>query len=207
MVDFAKHLKRKKEMAEATVEKAPEPEMEMGNVSMMDIAGLSVDEIAEVRASKIPGGLYEFEIGKQELLDTEGMDDDGLDVKQLTAAFALGIKGVKILTLPKETPNPAELIDKVFTHRIKKNLSMRPDGTLLPGKTNADVEAEIIKFIGMVKGFLVDCGCNGTGTLQEMCAGSVGTRFTAPIQLRKNKRDKDADPWPNLVTDKIKKAA
>lgn len=165
---------------------APANEVDLDSISMMDLAGLDMSEIQEVRSQAFPAGIFDWEVDSIETDKGKSADD----LVQFKALVKLTCRGVYGLTMAGSA-NPDDLTGKHFTHRIIKNI---------------ENESDIYTFMGMVKAFIKDIGGNVNQAFQPMIESAPGLQFRAPVRLKPNSKDKDADPFPELITKKIQPA-
>lgn len=131
-------------------------------VSLADIAGLSMDDVAEVRGFTFPKGLFTWQVVESGLTvrDAKGVP---------TAVIAHKLECVDCDVI-EEGKDPADFIGKNFyeTFWLK------------------DMEDDL----GKNKAFMVDTGFTGSGLLQDLLVEFAGTEFKAKITNKPDANDK-----------------
>lgn len=146
-------------------------------VTLADIAGINLDNIEELRGGEsFPRGIFAWEV----TLDNDGKPPhlkiigEG-DKKKACAGYAFKCIEVMSVNDPEFTADPDTLVGK--THNEIN----------LIGSGNSSVE----KSLGYIKSFLKDMGAPYNPDLNKNLAGSLGTRFIAPITKMKSRDDAD----------------
>lgn len=140
-------------------------------VSLADLAGISLDSIAEKRGGEsFPKGVFAWEV------DTESAPH--------LVVFGEGDKAKGGATFKLKCIDVLAVTDEDFT----------ADKNSLIGKYHTEnffLSGKIEDALGYIKGFVKDMGAPYNSDLKTLLAGSAGTRFQAPIMKRKNKDDTD----------------
>ncbi len=133
------------------------------SVSLADIAGIDMDNIAEVRTSLFPAGGFKLkvEIAKLDIFGS------GQDKK---AAVSFKFKCIDVLALADTALSANDVIDKFHQEPI--------------------MLTDPVEGLGRTKAFMADTGFKGSGKLHELLAGFVGTEFNTRITHRPDKNDK-----------------
>lgn len=141
-------------------------------ISIMDLAGLSMDDVEEYRASATPAGKFLWRVveAKLEARDATNKDDpQGPKISKPTVNFEL--ESQNCFALVEEKLDPANYIG------IKHNETI--------WISNAD------KDLGRIKAFLVDIGVGGSGSLTDLLAQAQGIEFVSDVTNVKNKDNPD----------------
>lgn len=133
------------------------------SVSLADLAGIDMDNVAEVRTTLFPAGAFKFKV------DTSKLDvfGSGQDKK---AAIVFKFKCTDVLALTDTALHANDVIDKFHQEPI--------------------MLTEPMEGLGRAKAFMADCGFKGSGKLQDLLAGFIGTEFKTLITHRPDKNDK-----------------
>jgi hypothetical protein len=158
-----------------------EDEVDISQVSMMDLAGVDMSGIEEVRATTFPAGIFDWEI--TELEEETGENKEG--VKQFK--MLVHCQCVNVISVASLGVDPTTIPGQKFTHRITKNIETKND---------------LYTFLGMVKAFLGDVGVNTAQSYPDMLASAVGKQFRCVVVHKPNKDDKDS-PYANFNTKKL----
>lgn len=143
-------------------------------VSLADLAGLDLDTFQEKRVITFPVGVFQWEImGDPSPPKLQSMKGT------LGVPFSLKCVGIVDVKNVKDCPDgdPTKLVGQ--NHRETFFISAMED-------------------FGWLKAFLIDAGLGGKGNIPALLAGSVGTRFQAPIVHTPNRKNSDAPPYVNL---------
>lgn len=142
---------------------------ETQNVSLADIAGLDMTEIAEFRGGGVtPAGIFEWRIAGA-ALDTITYQKDGEDVTKPIVDFELEALACR------RCKDPAIDVDNLAGTKHYERIFI----------------SDLVKDLGRVKAFMQDIGCEGSGSLQDLLDGTIGREFVAAISHRKDKNDPD----------------
>ncbi len=153
-------------------------------LSLADVAHINTDEIDEKRFERIPKGLYTFVVSKAEL---RALTKDNVTLPGIVVQCQ--VKEVHELAEPREDNGQAIIDNQSSRQEIFK---MNP---------NAPHD-----WIGYFKAFASDTGYQGSGSLQELISGFVGTQFLAPVKHVNNPNDAD-EPYVNIDRKKIQPVA
>lgn len=141
-------------------------------VSLMDLAGISMDDVQEFRSSATPAGRFLWRVVEAKLEMREATNkDDPQGPKINKATVNVELESQNCFALTDEKLDPANYVG------IKHN-----ETTWI---SNAD------KDIGRVKAFLVDIGITGSGTLNDLLAQAQGVEFVSEVTNRPNKDNPD----------------
>ncbi len=132
------------------------------SVSLAELAGIDMDNVAEVRTSLFPAGAFKLKV-EDAKLDIFG---SGQDKK---AAIAFKFKCTDVLALTDTSLQANDVIDKFHSEPI--------------------MLTDPIEGLGRAKAFMADAGFKGNGKLQELLAGFIGTEFKTRITHRPDKKD------------------
>ncbi len=134
------------------------------SVSLADIAGVNMDDVAEVRGTTFPGGTFKF-VTEEAKLTVVGPKDD----RKPGIQFAFKCTDVFSLT------DSAKDADSVI------------------GKKHNEIcfLTDPLEGLGKAKAFMADVGYSGKGKLDVMLEGFKGHEFKAQIKQRVDKNDKD----------------
>ena len=138
--------------------------------SLADLAGLTIDDIQEVRAETLPQGSYEFEVEESKL--EEGTNRDG----ETRFWAEIKMKIVDAISVMPERGQPAIDPDSLVGKTYTEKLYIVPE------------DAE--KGIGRIRAWLADVGLSNNGVLGEAIEGAIGHRFKAKITHQASKDDK-----------------
>lgn len=133
-------------------------------VSLADIAGINMDDVAEVRGSTFPAGAFKLVVDYAKLA-VMGRDDDK------KAGIQFKFKCSDVLSLIDTSKDADTIIGKfhVETCFLK----------------------DPMEGLGRTKAFMADAGFKGTGSLQELLAAFVGHEFKCVITNSPDRNDKD----------------
>lgn len=160
--------------------------------SMMDLAGLSMDQFNDVRQTNFLTGVYAWELEDYDMVKGESNDKK----VQCQGKFKLKVLEVQgVATVAGQSTE--ELVGKTYTHTVRKNIE---------GATEGEREKELGVWIGMVKAFCKDIGITNADSLKwsDMLALTKGKRFVCAMRIKPNRDDKDADGFPELKLKTIK---
>lgn len=153
-------------------------------ISLADLAGLNLDDVAAKRGESLPKMTAIFEVmGGEDMPDLKVVGEG--DKAKPAGVFKFKVIDVLSVSDPEFTGDPNSLIGKV--HQETKFLTSTEN-------------------LGYCKGLIVDLGGSGSGPLKIQLNELAGLRFTAPIGKRKDKNDSDI-VYTNIVQGKIKKMA
>lgn len=141
-------------------------------VSLGDLAGVSLDDVKELRGFSFPKGVFVWEVSTDpENLPRLAAVGEGDKAK---AAILVPLKCLDVVTVSDDefTGDQNELIGKV--HRETMFLT-----------------GDLAQALGYSKAFFKDIGAPYSSALKDLIAGSSGVRFQAPITKRKDKDDTD----------------
>jgi len=141
-------------------------------ISLMDLAGISMDDVEEYRASATPAGKFLWRVveAKLEARDTTNKEDpQGPKISKPTVNFEL--ESQNCFALVDEKLDPANYVGIKHNETIWIN--------------NAD------KDLGRIKAFLVDIGVGGQGSLTDLLAQAQGIEFVSDVTNVKNKYNPD----------------
>lgn len=154
---------------------------DVDNISLLDVLGVSVDDVAEVRFSTIDKGVYLFEIGEVKTDDTrtgtKEMNGEKVKFPMWAVNYLLEIKNVEQLAEKLSEAQREALIGRKFTHQVSQMI--------------VDKREDALKFIGLNKAFVVDVGGVGKGSLKEITESVKGKRFLGTITHQVDKNDTD----------------
>lgn len=157
-------------------------EIEGANLSLADLAGINMDEIAEKRGGAFPSGIFDFEVTAAPL----GEVGDKKKYPAVEAEFKiLDVVKLDAAAPGEETPDANSLVGSTYKE------------TIIIGSADN---------LGSMKAFVVDTGGKGSGRLVEMLEAWVGCRFRGRIKHRKSKNDEDVK-FARLVRNKVKPLA
>ncbi len=134
------------------------------SVSLADIAGVDMDDVAEVRGSTFPGGTFQF-VTEDAKLTVVGSKDD----RKPGIQFVFKCTDVFSLT------------------------DSAKDANSVIGKKHNELcfLTEPLEGLGRAKAFMADVGYKGTGRLDAILDGFKGHEFKAQIKQRVDRNDKD----------------
>lgn len=147
-------------------------------VSLLDIAGIDLNEIAEYRLTVMPAGKYMFRIMESKLEARDARVKDGAPdekVKKPAITFECEVQNCFALTDDKLDP--------------ATQIGMKYFETFWINDANKD--------LGRVKAFLVDIGSPGAGSLTDLLAEAQGVEFVCDITNTPDKNNPDTI-WANL---------
>jgi hypothetical protein len=153
---------------------------ETEDLSIADIAGIDISEIAEKRFVQMPVGVYHW-IVKEAGLDM--MEISGTQKKVPAIVVECQVKNIQALAKGAVVV-PEEIIGETRKEIFRYNPEKQTD------------------WIGYFKAFAADTGYTASGSLQEVLAGYQGHEFIAPIVHRRNKDDADR-PYVNIDRTKM----
>ncbi len=149
------------------------------NISLAELAGLSMDDVAEKRGESLPKGHYVFEVQGGD--DTPKLAKIGEgDKAKAGVRFVCKVIDVIDVNDPEFKEAPDSLIGKV--HFETMFLSS-------------------VDSLGYLKAFVKDIGAPYSSKLSDLLAGCALVRFQAPIGKRKNPNDTD-QVFTNIVRGK-----
>lgn len=152
--------------------------LESGQVfSLADIADLDTSDIAEMRFSNLPGGIYVFKTTSAELGEKDNKDNK----PRVVPTFKFEVLEVKACKNRKI--DPADLVGKSHTEKVY----LVPDEGAI----------KLAESIGRLKAFVWDMGVDDSGTVQEYLERCVDNVFEAQIIERPNPSDK-MSPYAQL---------
>lgn len=139
-------------------------EIDGQQVSLADIAGINMDDVAEVRSTVTAAGAMQFKVKEMKL--------DTVDTQKGTKAVVnVALEITNVITLLDDTLNAEDIIGK--THNETFWITNPVDD------------------IGRVKAFMTDSGFQGSGTLQELMEGFTDHEFLGVIKHKRDKNDAD----------------
>ena len=156
-------------------------EIDGEQVSLMDIAGIDMSGVEEVRSTTFPAGLFEFKCTEAKLDVRESKKGD-----KAVVAFTLETMNVK--TLVSETDNNGK--------------SINPEDLIGRKHVETFWITNPAEDLGRVVAFLNDTGLQATGSLQELLDAMVDHSFQAVMSNKKDKNDSDI-VYANLNRTKI----
>lgn len=148
--------------------------VEDGFVTLGELAGLNMDDVAELRGFSFPKGDFIWEGSTDpENLPRLAAVGEGDNAKP---AIIIPLKCVDVIRVhdAEFTGNEADLIGKM--HRETMFLT-----------------GDIAQSLGYFKAFAKDIGAPAASSLNDLIAGISGVRFQAPITKRKDKNDTDKE--------------
>ncbi len=131
-------------------------------VSLADIAGVDMDDVAEVRGTTFPDGVFKF-VTEEAKLTVVGAKDDRKPGIQFV------FKCTDVLVLTDSSKDPESVIGK--KHQELCFLT------------------EPLEGLGKAKAFMADVGYKGSGKLDAVLEGFKGHEFKAVIKQRVDKND------------------
>lgn len=151
-------------------------------VSLLDLAGLNMDQIAEVRGFPVPPeGVAEWKITGGEVGTGEFNDKAaGGKVKRPYVQFICTAQAYR--TVKDPSLNPADLVGIEHRERF--------------------IIKDVLKDLGRAKSFMVDVGQTGSGTLEQLVHNCVGLEFVAAMKHTADQNDKDRK-FANFVQSSI----
>lgn len=157
--------------------------LEGTEVTLADLIGISLDDVAEKRGEAFPKCVAVWEVDGEHppALVVIGEGD------KAKGAAKLSFKCLEIITMD----------DKEFTGDQNTLIGKNHNETFF--LTNTDS-------LGYLKAFMKDIGAPYNSNVKTLLLGSVGTRFQAPIGKRKDKDDSDKI-YTNIVRNKMKPLA
>lgn len=135
------------------------------NFSLADLADLDVSEVAEIRFSSLPAGVFVFSVESATLDEVMNRDDE----KRFIAEFKFKVLEVKAVV--KKGVVLEDLVGKQHTEKLY----------IVPSKAEEG--------IGLIRAFVNDMGVDNKGKLGEVVERTVGHEFTGKITERKDKDD------------------
>jgi len=133
-------------------------------VSLADIAGVNMDDVAEVRGSTFPAGAFKFAV------DTAKLAVMGKD-KDAKAGIQFKFKCTDVLSLVDTSKDADAIIGKFHVETC--------------------FLTDPMEGLGRAKAFMADTGYKGAGSLQQVLEGFAGHEFKSVITNRPDKNDKD----------------
>ena len=149
------------------------------NISLAELAGISMDDVAEKRGESLPKGHYVFEVEGGENTPKLAKIGEG-DKAKAGVRFACKVIDVIDVNDPEFTAANDSLIGKIHNE------------TLFLTATEG---------LGYLKAFVKDIGAPYSSKLGDLLSGCAGVRFQAPIGKRKNPNDTD-QVYTNIVRGK-----
>lgn len=147
-----------------------------GSVSLMQIAGVDMSAVEEVRYFPFAKGSYMWRVKSAELGTKE--------IKEIEKPLAVfELECVNCFAVFETDKAPEDFVGKVMKH----------DVTMFE-----DLE----EFIGRTKAFIVDIGGVASGPFQNALAGTVGVLFNSNVSHRLDKNDKSKS-YPFIALDTI----
>ncbi len=134
------------------------------SVSLADIAGVNMDDVAEVRGSTFPDGAFQFVVEEAKLA-VVGQNENRKPGIQFV------FKCSEVLALTDSSKDADSVI----------------------GKKHNEIcfLTEPLEGLGKAKAFMADVGYKGAGKLDVMLEGFKGHEFKAIVKQRVDKNDKD----------------
>lgn len=156
-------------------------------VTLADLAGITLDDIAEKRGESLAKGFYDFEVDAEEPPHLMIINADS-DKAKIAVKFKFKVLDVVSVSDPDFSGQPTDLIGKNHFETF-----------FLAG---GDIKAD--EALGYLKAFMKDIGAANTGKpLKDLLTDCAGIRFSAPIGKRKNPNDTD-QVFTNIQRGKIK---
>lgn len=150
-------------------------------VTLGDLMGVNLDEVKELRGFGFPRGNFSWEVDGEDDFPKLIVIGEGDKAK---GAVAVSLKCIEVINV-----NDSEFDG---------------DQNAIIGKKHRETFfLTTIDSIGYMKAFFKDIGAPPAASIKELLAGSVGTRFNAPIAKKKDKDDEDKI-YTNIVRNKIK---
>ena len=156
-------------------------------VDLSTLAGIELDDVAEVRSFDFPKGVYVWNISSDpapKIATREVNDPDNVGKKISKAVVVFALECTDVI---KYTPEPDSKIteeDLIGKKHYEQFWLGNEDG------------------IGRLKAFLVDSGVQASGPLIEVIQGTAGHAFQAPIKHARSKNDSDR-VYVNLDLNKV----
>lgn len=142
-----------------------ENEEAVADFSLADLTDLDVTDVAEIRFSSLPGGVYQFAVESASLDETTNRDNEKRFVAEVK------FKVIEVKAVVKKGVDLESLVGKVHTEKYY----------IVPEKAQEG--------IGLIRGVITDMGGNSEGKLGEILEGIVGHEFSAKIVEQKDKDD------------------
>lgn len=146
-------------------------------LSLAAIAGIDMEQVAEVRFSNTPEGLFHWKIQDAELTVQEVEDKENPGSKINKPVVKIMLEAVNCLALNDDTLDPANYVGR--KHSLSFWINSAED-------------------IGKAKAFLVDIGMEGSGVFGQLLTNSIGEEFVSQIKHVANRNDADR-PYVNVV--------
>lgn len=141
-------------------------------ISLMDIAGIEMNDIAEYRLTVTPAGKFLWRVIEAKL---EGRDvqnkEDPQGAKITKPAITFELEAQNCFALTDEKLDPATFVGTKHFESFWIN--------------------DAVKDLGRVKAFLVDIGLTGTGSLTDLLASAQGEEFVSDITNVPDKNNPD----------------
>lgn len=150
-------------------------------VTLADLMGVSLDDVAEKRGESFPKGNFDWEVDTETPPHVKIVGED--DKAKAAAVFKLKCINVIGVTDNEFTGDPTSLIGKYHTETMF---------------------LQTADSLGYLKAFVKDIGAPYNSNLKLLLSGAAGTRFSAPIMKRKNPNDSDII-YTNINRMKLKK--
>ncbi len=133
-------------------------------VSLAQLAGVNMDDVAEVRGSTFAAGAFKFAVDIAKL----AVMGKGNDAK---AGVQFKFKCTDVLSLVDASKDAETIIGKFHTETC--------------------FLTDPMEGLGRTKAFMADTGFKGSGSLQTLLEGFVGHEFKCVITNNADKNDKD----------------
>ena len=143
---------------------------DLDTMSLADLADIDVSGIEEVRFETLPLGIYVFEITEADM--HEGTNSEG--DKRFHAEVTMKIIEVKTVLEPGVDKDAQ--VGRTYTEKL----------FLTPG----DEKEKVMKAMGRIKAFVVDCGGEWQAGIIDNVRNLKGLTFTGKIKHRSDKEDK-----------------
>ena len=133
-------------------------------VSLADIAGVNMDDVAEVRGTTFPAGAFKFVVEEAKLAVVG-------QAEKKKAGIQFKFKCSDVMTLVDSNKVAEDVIGKFHVETC--------------------FLTDPMEGLGRAKAFMADTGYKGSGTLQQLLEGFAGHEFKSVITNRPDKNDKD----------------
>lgn len=176
---------------------------EFEELSLADLAGIDVSEVAEVRYEVLPQMIADFEITSAEFSESTIRSGDNEGHKVFVGKVE--IKVLEVKTLLDRAPtgvDKAEYMEGLAGKTYTEQLRIKPGISV--GENAQEHQARLAKEMGRVRAFVTDVGGEWGANIVEAVENLKGVTFTGKIEHQTDKQDKTVK-YPRLRLDAKRK--
>jgi hypothetical protein len=175
---------------------------DMNEISLADLAGIDVSDIAEVRYEVLPQMIADFEITEAAFAESTIKSGDNEGHKVFVGKVEMKVLEAKsLLDRVPSGQDKAEYLEGLRDKTYSENLRIKPGISV--GENAQEHQARLAKEMGKVRAFVNDVGGEWGANIVEAVENLKGVTFTGKIEHKTDKEDKSVK-WPRLKLEKRK---